>query len=116
MLGDSVAKLVTNDIDTARKVVEEIIAIAKDHLQPLGKPDWISTIRVFLRGSCVKAGLLTSVCILLAKMDRADHIHVPVIYRVPLEVLFIKIENDTDVLEGLIDALILDGGFTLGAN
>jgi hypothetical protein len=49
-------------------------------------------------------------------MDRADHIHVPVIYRVPLEVLFIKIENDTDVLEGLIDALILDGGFTLGAN
>jgi hypothetical protein len=49
-------------------------------------------------------------------VDRADHIHVSVIYRVPLEVLFIEIENDADVLEGLIDALILDRGFTLSAN
>jgi hypothetical protein len=44
MLGDGMAKLVTNDIDTTRKVVEKIVAIAKDHLQPLGEPDWKPTI------------------------------------------------------------------------
>lgn len=39
MLGDGMGQLVSDDVDAAGEVVEELVAVPKDHLLALGIPD-----------------------------------------------------------------------------
>lgn len=41
-------------------------------------------------------------------MDTADDIHVLVVDGMPVESFLVEVENDTDVVIGLIDSFVLD--------
>lgn len=60
----------------------------------------------------VKKGL-TSILLFLSEMNRTDDIHAIVVHRVPVEVFPIKVEDDANIFEGLIDGLVVDRSITL---
>lgn len=59
---------------------------------------------------------LTGVFVVFTEMNGADDIHILVVYGMPIEVLFVKVKDYSNVTENLVYCFVLDIGLALGSD